>query len=127
MIEHIIGILTNCIISLIGQTGYIGIFILMALESACIPIPSEVTMPFAGYLASTGRFNIFAVIIVGTVANLAGSLLAYWVGKYGGDALIRVLIQKYGKFFLVTMDEFEKSEKWFRKYGQNVVFFSRIL
>jgi membrane protein DedA with SNARE-associated domain len=127
MLESIIAYITHLIVSFISQTGYLGIFLLMAAESALIPIPSEVTMPFSGYLASLGRFNVYIVIIVGALANLAGSLLAYWLGKWGERTFIENLIKKYGKFFLISIDEFHKSEKWFRRYGQKIVFFSRIL
>jgi len=80
MIENVISFLTNLIISFISKTGYIGVFLLMTAESALIPIPSEVTMPFAGYLASVGRFNILSIIFIGALANLFGSVLAYWLG-----------------------------------------------
>ena len=127
MLETVISTVTHLIVSFISQTGYIGIFLLMAAESALIPIPSEVTMPFSGYLASLGRFNIYIVIIVGALANLAGSLLAYWLGRWGERTFIEDLITKYGKFLLISIDEFHKSEKWFRRYGQKIVFFSRVL
>lgn len=127
MIDQIINFATSLIISIIEKTGYLGIFVLMAAESALIPIPSEVTMPFAGFLASQAKFNLWIVIFVGALANLAGSLLAYWLGVWGEEHLIRRLISKYGKYLLISLDEYEKSERWFRKYGEKIVFFSRIL
>jgi membrane protein DedA with SNARE-associated domain len=127
MIDQVITTLTHFIISVIQASGYWGVFVLMALESALIPIPSEVTMPFAGYLASTGKFNIILIILDGAFANLAGSLLAYAVGYWGEDAFVRKLITKYGKYLLISEHEYEKSEKWFRKYGEKIVFFSRVL
>lgn len=127
MIEHVIAFATNLIITFIHATGYLGVFLLMTAESALIPIPSEVTMPFAGYLASTGVFNVLAVVLVGALANLFGSILAYFLGYYGEDLLIRKLVEKYGKFLLISIDEYEKSEKWFRKYGERIVFFTRVL
>lgn len=99
----------------------------MTAESALIPIPSEVTMTFAGFLASTGRFNLILVIFVGALANLVGSILAYWLGYWGEETVIRDLIKKYGKFLLITEDEYDRAEKWFRKYGESITFFSRIL
>lgn len=125
--SQIITFLTNLIISFIGMSGYVGVFLLMAAESALIPIPSEVTMPFAGYLASTGRFNLVFVIIIGALANLAGSILAYFLGAWGQEAVVSKLIRSYGKYFLITESEFSHSEKWFRKYGEKIVFFSRLL
>lgn len=124
---QIIAFLTHIIISVINATGYTGIFILMAAESALIPIPSEVTMPFAGFLSSTGRFNVYVVILIGAFANLFGSILAYWLGFWGQETFVRDLIKKYGKYILVTEHELDRSEKWFRKYGEKIVFFTRIL
>lgn len=127
MIEQIIAFITHIIISIISTTGYWGIFILMGAESALIPIPSEVTMPFAGYLVTTGRFNLYWVIFIGAFANLAGSILAYWLGHWGEDLFVRKLIHKYGKYVLITEHEYARSEAWFRKYGEKIVFFSRVL
>ncbi|QQG43861.1 MAG: DedA family protein [Candidatus Roizmanbacteria bacterium] len=125
--EQIIAFLTNLIIQVIEKSGYAGIFILMAAESALIPIPSEVTMTFAGYLASIGKFNIYMVIFMGAFANLVGSIVAYWLGYWGEDAFIRDVIKKYGKWVFITVDEYEKSERWFRKYGEKIVFITRVL
>lgn len=127
MIEQIISFLTSIIISIISKTGYAGVFLLMAAESALIPIPSEMTMPFAGYLATIGKFNILIVILIGALANLFGSILAYWLGYWGGEAIVRNLIKKYGKYLLMTEHEYDRSERWFRKYGEKITFFSRIL
>ncbi len=125
--SHIIELLTAWIISVISASGYFGIFVLMGLESALIPIPSEATMTFAGYLASTGTFNFWAVVFVGALANLVGSILAYALGYWGEDAFIRDIIKKYGKFVLVTVSEYDHAEKWFRKYGPQIAFSSRLL
>ncbi|MEO6508861.1 MAG: DedA family protein [Patescibacteria group bacterium] len=127
MIDSIISALTHFIINFIQGTGYLGVFLLMTAESALIPIPSEVTMPFAGYLASLGTFNIYLVILVGALANLFGSLLAYALGYYSEDLFIRSLIRKYGKFILISEHEYDRSEKWFRKYGENIVLFTRVM
>lgn len=127
MVEQIISYLTQLIISIISATGYSGIFMLMAAESALIPIPSEVTMTFAGYLASVGKFNLYIVIFTGAFANLVGSWLAYWLGFWGEKAIVLQLIKKYGKFILISEHEFHKSEQWYRKYGDAITFFSRIL
>src|SRR5687767_9676770 len=104
----------------------------MALESACIPIPSEVTMLFAGALASSAfnavapgapHLNIVAVILVGTFANLAGSYLAYWVGH----ALGRTPLDRYGKYILIRSHDIDKAERWWAKHGSAAVFWSRML
>lgn len=127
MIEHIVALATSLIISVIEKSGYFGIFALMGAESALIPIPSEITMTFAGYLTSVGKFNIYMVIFVGAFANLAGSWLAYWLGYWGGETVILNLIKKYGKYLLISEHEFDRSEKWYRKYGEAITFFSRVL
>jgi len=114
--------LSNIIIAFIGSTGYLGIFLLMTLESALIPIPSEATMTFGGFLASTGTLNFWIIIIVGTLANLFGSLLAYGLG-YLGEAKVR----QYGKYIFLREKEFEHAQKLFLKHGEMIVFISRML
>jgi membrane protein DedA with SNARE-associated domain len=103
--------------------GYLAVFVLMALESACIPIPSEVTMPVAGWLASRGDLNLVLVGLDGAVANLAGSLLAYWVGATGG----RAFVQRWGRLVRLNTHHLDKAEEWFRRYGTGAVFWSRLL
>ena len=115
------------IIHFISALGYFGVFILMTLESACIPIPSEVTMPFAGSLVAGGTFNFWLVVVVGTLGNLTGSLLAYWLGWWGEEAVVRTIIKKYGKYVLISEHEYDRSERWFRNHGELVVLLSRIL
>lgn len=120
-------VLSHYIISFIQSTSYFGIFILMCLESVLIPIPSEITMPFSGFLASQGTLNLWLVIITGTVANLVGSLLAYAIGYYLEETVLLKWIRKYGKFILVTEKEYRHAEHWFQKYGDKVIFISRLL
>ncbi len=119
--------LSAYIIHLISQAGYLAVFILMTLESALLPIPSEVTMPFAGFLAQGGQLNFWLVVFLGAVGNLAGSLIAYAVGFYLEESLILSLIKRYGKFILVTEHEYLRAVKWFGKYGSPIAFFSRLL
>lgn len=127
MIEQVVMLATSLIITVIQRTGYFGIFVLMAAESALIPIPSEITMTFGGYLASIAKFNIYFLIFVGAFANLIGSWLAYWLGYWGEKTVILNLIRKYGKYVLISEHEFERSEKWYRNYGEAITFFSRVL
>jgi membrane protein DedA with SNARE-associated domain len=115
------------VIGFISQMGYLGVFILMTLESALIPIPSEAIMPFSGFLVAQGRFNLVAVVVVGAFGNLFGSWLAYWLGYTKGEKYIRKLVVKYGKFILLTEEEFDSSLKVFNKYGQWVAGISRML
>ena len=95
----------------------------MALESACIPIPSEVIMPFSGFLVFEGKFSFWLVVFWGTMGNLIGSAIAYFIGFYGG----RPLVEKYGKYILLSHSDLELAERWFQKYGSLSIFFSRIL
>jgi membrane protein DedA with SNARE-associated domain len=123
MVSGLIEFLANIVIGLISSLGYFGVFIAMTIESACIPLPSEIIMPFSGYLVFRGEFNIWLVGIIGACGNLAGSLIAYWVGLKGG----RPLIEKYGKWILISHHDLNIAEKWFNKYGRSTVFFSRLL
>lgn len=115
------------IVQFIATLGYFGVFLLMTLESALIPIPSEVTMPFAGSLVAAGTFNFWIVVLVGTLGNLVGSLLAYALGWWGQEAVVRKIIVKYGKYLLISEHEYDRSERWFQKHGEMFVFASRIL
>ena len=115
------------IIQLISSTGYMGIFVLMTLESALIPIPSEITMTFSGFLASSGQLSLISVILVGTIANLVGSLIAYYIGYFLEETILLSLIKKYGKFIFLSEHEYKKAETWFQKYGDKIIFISRLL
>ena len=115
------------IIHLIATLGYFGVFFLMTLESALIPIPSEITMPFSGSLVATGIFNFWLVVLIGTLGNLTGSLLSYWLGWWGQETVVRKLIVKYGKYFLISEHEYDHSERWFRNHGELIVLASRVL
>jgi len=123
MIYVIFAWLGSFIVNVIFALGYPGVVVLMALESACIPVPSEIIMPFSGYLVAISKFSLWAVILAGTIGNLIGSIAAYFVGYYGG----RPLAEKYGKYILVFPHDLDRAEAWFRKYGNASVFFSRLL
>lgn len=107
----------------IANYGLVAVFVLMILESACIPIPSEVVMPYAGFLAFSEHLSFWSVVIVGTVANLVGSLIAYFVGSVGG----RPFILKYGRYILLNQKHLERAEQWFSKRGSITVFVARLL
>src|SRR6266566_2377005 len=109
MIGKLIEILSAFIVATISTLGYAGIVLLMAIESACIPLPSEIIMPFSGYLVYTGRFNIWLVSIAGAFGCVVGSLVAYWIGMYGG----RPLIEKYGKYLLISSHDLNLADRWF--------------
>lgn len=121
-----IEILSNWIIQLIGATGYVGVFVLMTLESALIPIPSEATMPFAGSLIHSGVFDFWLLVAVGTLANLFGSLLAYGLGYLGEPAVLN-FIRKYGKYVLIREKEYHHAVSLFDKHGDWIVLVSRVL
>jgi len=123
MIAKIIGILSSFIVATISTLGYSGIVLLMAIESACIPLPSEIIMPFSGYLVSRGEMNLWGVGVAGAVGCVVGSLVAYWVGMYGG----RPMIEKYGKYILLSRHDLDLADRWFAKYGEAIVFVSRLL
>src|SRR3954465_10359201 len=106
MIAKIIGILSTFIIAVISAGGYSGIVLLMAIESACIPLPSEVIMPFSGYLVYTGRFNLWIVAAMGALGCNLGSALAYWIGYRGG----RPLVEKYGAYILLSKTELDLAD-----------------
>ncbi|TSC93579.1 MAG: snare associated golgi protein-like protein [Candidatus Berkelbacteria bacterium Licking1014_85] len=118
-----IELISNWIIVYITATKYIGIFVLMVLESCGIPLPSEVTMPFSGYLVFQNQLNFWLVVFIGAFANLVGSLIAYAIGFYGG----RPLIEKYGKYILLKKHDLQLAENWFAKWGRPTAFFSRML
>ncbi|MFA6973901.1 MAG: DedA family protein [Parcubacteria group bacterium] len=123
MIADIIAVLATFIIWGIDQLGYAGVALMMAIESACIPLPSEIIMPFAGYLVSTGEFTLWGVSLAGALGCVLGSVVAYWVGYYGG----RPAAEKYGKYVLVTRHDLDLADNFFTKYGSAAVFFSRLL
>ena len=123
MIAKIISILSGFIIATISALGYWGIVLLMAIESACIPLPSEIIMPFSGYLVSRGEMNLWLVGIAGAFGCVIGSIAAYYVGMYGG----RPFIEKYGRYVLVSRHDLDLADRWFAKYGEAIVFISRLL
>lgn len=123
LIQSLSAILTT----FISTYGYVAVFILMTAESALIPIPSEITMVFAGFLSGLGIMNIWVVIFLGALGNLVGSLLAFWLGRKMGEEWIRVAIRKWGKWILIHEKDFDKALTWFEKYGQGITFGSRLL
>lgn len=123
MVARIIEILSAFIVATISTLGYGGVALLMAVESACIPLPSEIIMPFAGYLVYKGQFNLWAVGVAGAVGCVVGSWVAYYVGRYGG----RPFIEKYGRYVLLSRHDLDLADRWFARYGEAIVFASRLL
>ena len=108
MVGRIIEIISAFIVATISTLGYGGVVLLMAIESACIPLPSEIIMPFSGYLVSRGEMNLWLVGVAGAIGCVLGSLVAYWVGMYGG----RPLIEKYGKYLLISHHDLDLADRW---------------
>lgn len=123
MVTTFLEFLARIIISVISNLGYPGIVLLMGIESACIPLPSEVIMPFSGYLASTGRFKLIWVAMAGAAGCNLGSLVAYYVGAWGG----RPLAEKYGRLVWVSAHDLEMADRFFARYGNWAVFIARLL
>lgn len=119
--------LSGIVIHLIHSAGYAGVFILMMLNSALVPIPSEVTMPFAGYLTQTGALFFPFVVLSGAIGDLAGALIGYAIGYFLEETVILRLIKKYGKFILLSEHEYVKAVSMYKKYGSSITFFCRLL
>lgn len=116
---------TTFILNLIRDLGYPGILFLMALESACMPVPSEIVMPFAGYLVWQGNtsMSFWGIVVVGSIGCTVGSIVAYAAGYYAG----RPLILRYGRFFLIREKHLNQAEEWFEKYGDKATFLARLM
>jgi membrane protein DedA with SNARE-associated domain len=123
MIEKLLGILAGFIIATISSLGYAGIVLLMAIESACIPLPSEIIMPFSGYLVFTGELQLWLVALAGAIGCVLGSLLAYWLGAVGG----RPLVEKYGRYVLISHHDLDLADRWFQRHGDITIFIGRLL
>jgi membrane protein DedA with SNARE-associated domain len=123
MTEKIFAAVSAFIIATISALGYGGVILMMAIESACIPLPSEIIMPFSGYLVHTGRFDLQLVAIAGAIGCLLGSYVAYWIGANGG----RWFLLNYGRWILIAPHEIELADWFFAKWGKPAVFISRLL
>jgi membrane protein DedA with SNARE-associated domain len=123
MINRLMTAVSAMIIAVISSMGYGGVALLMAIESACVPLPSEVTMPFAGYLVAAGRFNLQLVAIAGAVGCLLGSYAAYYAGASGG----RRFLERYGRWLLIAPHELALADRFFARWGSAAVFVSRLL
>ena len=123
MVEHILSVLSQFIIHVESTLGYGGIVMLMGIESCCVPLPSEVIMPYAGYLCTLGRFDLWLASLAGAVGCVAGSIPAYYLGMYGG----RPLILKYGKYLLMSHHDLDLADRWFERRGDITVFVARLL
>ena len=123
MIDSLVSSLFHFISWIISSAGYVGITLLMAVESACIPLPSELIMPFAGYLVYKGRFDLFWVATAGAIGCNLGSVVAYEIGYYGG----RPLVERYGRYVLLNRRDLDLSDRFFHRFGGAAIFIGRVL
>ena len=123
MAGKLLAALAAFIIGVISSLGYGGIVLLMAVESACIPLPSEVTMPFSGYLVSRGVFTLWGVALAGAVGCVLGSIVAYYVGAWGG----RRLAERYGRYLLISRRDLDLADRWFARHGDITILVGRLL
>lgn len=115
--------ISQAFLNFIDAWGYLAVAVLMAMENACIPVPSELILGFAGYLVSADKMTFTGAMIAGMIGGMAGSIFAYVVGTTGG----RKFVDKYGKYFFIKKSHVDLAQKWFDKYGIRAVFFSRML
>jgi membrane protein DedA with SNARE-associated domain len=123
MLNDILTAVAGLIVTTISAMGYLGIVLLMAVESACIPLPSEIIMPFAGYLASAGRFSLVLAATAGAVGCNLGSAVAYEIGRYGG----RPLVERWGSWLLIGRHDLELANRFFARWGDFAVLVARLL
>lgn len=123
MAHAILAAIGGFVVHIISSWSYAGVAGLMAIESANIPLPSEMIMPFAGFLVAKGEMNLWLAGLAGGIGCTIGSAFSWWLGYKGG----RQLVRNYGKYVLLSPRDVEKGEEWFRKYGNSIAFFSRLL
>jgi membrane protein DedA with SNARE-associated domain len=123
ILSEILAAIGSFALSTISLLGYTGIFFLMMLESMVVPVPSELVMPFAGFLVAQGNLNFILVIVASSLGSITGSLIFYYIGKTGGHTLV----EKYGKYVLVDTEDIKKTEAWFNKRGELTIFIARLV
>lgn len=123
MLHNLPAAIAGFVIATISAGGYLGIVALMAIESACIPLPSEIIMPFSGYLVSTGRFDLILAATAGAVGCNVGSTVAYFVGRHGG----RPLVERWGAYIFMSRRELEAADRFFARFGGLAVLIGRLL
>lgn len=123
--DSILHPITEWVTTTLNHLGYWGIVIMMGIESACIPLPSEIIMPYGGYMVSKfpQQYNVWMMGVAGAAGCVWGSVVAYWVGMFGG----RPFLEKYGKYLLIRKKDIAIADKWFVKHGDAAIFFSRLL
>ncbi len=123
MLENILGAVATWILGVISSLHYGGVALLMAIESACIPLPSEIIMPFAGFLVSKGEMTLWGIALAGAIGCVLGSIPAYYLGMLGG----RPMAEKYGKYVLISKKDLDMADRWFATHGEIIIFIARLL
>ena len=123
MLEKLLAVIATWIMGVISSMGYGGIVLLMAIESACIPLPSEIIMPFAGFLVSKGQMTLWGIALAGAIGCVVGSIPAYYLGMFGG----RPMAEKYGKYVLISHKDLDMADRWFATHGEIIIFIARLL
>jgi len=123
MLTELLAQLGIICVKIISFLGYYGIFLLMTMESMVFPIPSELVMPFAGFLAAQGEMNFLLVVLFSSIGSIAGSLLSYYIGRFGGERMIL----NYGKYLLLDIEDLRWTEEWFKQRGEKTVLISRFI
>ena len=123
MLEQLLTSIATWILGIISSMHYAGIVLLMTIESACIPLPSEIIMPFAGFLVSKGEMTLFGIAMAGAIGCVLGSIPAYYLGMFGG----RPLADKYGKYVLISKKDLDMADRWFKNHGEIIIFIARLL
>jgi membrane protein DedA with SNARE-associated domain len=123
MLEQLLTAVATWILGIISSMHSAGIVLLMAIESACIPLPSEIIMPFAGFLVSKGEMTLFGIALAGAIGCVLGSIPAYYLGMFGG----RPLVERFGKYVLISHKDLDMADSWFAKHGEIIIFIARLL
>ena len=123
MLEQLLTGIATWILGIISSMHYAGIVLLMAIESACIPLPSEIIMPFAGFLVSKGEMTLLGIALAGAIGCVVGSIPAYYVGMFGG----RPLAERFGKYVLISKKDLDMADRWFAQHGEIIIFVARLL
>lgn len=123
MLEQLLATIATWILGVISSMHYAGVALLMAIESACIPLPSEIIMPFAGFLVSKGEMTLLGIALAGAIGCVLGSIPAYYVGMFGG----RPLAERFGKYVLISKDDLDMADRWFKNHGEIIIFIARLL
>ena len=126
-VYEIFKLVNNWVLTLISSSGYTGLGFVMFLENVFPPIPSEIILPLAGSLTTKGDFSLAGITLVGMIGSVAGAWVFYGIGYFIDEKRVRLLIEKFGKWLLLSTNDLDRALNWFKKYGNWVVFFGRMI